>query len=358
MKQRPIGTNRAGVLNSDGHAIGLDIGATGVRAAILAPGTEDGRPSVTVHGIGRVDLPIGTVVNGVVHEPATLTQALKRLWLENKFECRNVILGVANQQVMVRDLTIPNLDPKQRAKALPYQAKEIVALPIDQVLLDFCQLGEPEPSTDMVHGLLIATPREPILTAVTAVERANLKVARVDLACFGTLRAIGDQALAVEAVIDLGAHLTTMVMHDHGVPKLVRTLARGGEHLTEQLADRLGIPPAQAEQMKIENGLEHGNDEVTRALMEGLRPLVAEIRTSIGYFRSNNNGAAIERISLTGGGAALPGVVRALSDQVRLPVRVAEPMQHVRRASTDIRSADPSRSPSAVSVGLAMGAAA
>ena len=59
MKHRQVGLNRVGVLNSDGHTIGLDIGATGVRAAILAPGTLEGRPSVTVHGIGRVDLAPG-----------------------------------------------------------------------------------------------------------------------------------------------------------------------------------------------------------------------------------------------------------------------------------------------------------
>ena len=68
MKHRQVALNRAGVLNTDGHAIGLDIGATGVRASILAPGMLDGRPSVTIRGIGRLDLPRGTVVHGVVHE--------------------------------------------------------------------------------------------------------------------------------------------------------------------------------------------------------------------------------------------------------------------------------------------------
>lgn len=360
MKHRQIGINNVGVLNADGHAIGLDIGATGVRAAVLAPGTLEGRPSVTVHGVGRVDLPAGVVVNGVVQEPASLTAALKRLWAENKFECRNVILGTANQQVLVRDLTVPNLDPEQRAKALPYQAKEIVALPIEEVVLDFCQLGDPNPATDMVRGLLVATPREPILGAVAAVERANLKVARVDLASFGVLRAIADEHLSVEAVIDLGAHLTTIVIHDHGVPKLVRTLARGAAEITEQLADRVGINLPDAEQIKCEAGLDHPNPEITRALIEALRPLFAEIRTSVGYFRSTNDGALIERISLTGGGAYLRGIAPALSEQIGLPVRVVDPLQHIRNrhASKQVRSGASAHIPSAVSVGLAMGAAA
>ncbi len=360
MKHRQIGINKVGVVNTDGHAIGLDIGATAVRASILAPGMLEGRPSVTIHGVGRIELSPGVVVNGVVQEPAALTAALKRLWAEHKFECRNVILGIANQQVLVRDLSIPNLDDERRAKALPFQAKEIVALPIDQVVLDFCKLSGPDPESNYLHGLLVATPRQPVLTAVNAVEQAGLRVARVDLSSLGALRSIGSEDLAVEAVIDLGAHLTTIVIHDHGVPRLVRTLARGGDELTEKLADRLSVPVPEAERMKCDAGLEGDNEEVSRALVEGLRPLLAEIRTSIGYFRSTNDGAAIERISLTGGTAALRGLSIAMSEQTGLPTRLVDPLQHIRNrhASKETRSGEFDHVPSAVSIGLAMGAAA
>jgi type IV pilus assembly protein PilM len=359
MKHRQVGMYRAGVLNSDGHAIGLDIGATGVRAAVLAPGTLEGRPSVTAHGLGRVELPPGAVVNGVVQQPAALTAALKRLWHENKFQCRTVILGVANPQVLVRDMSIPNLDPERRAKALPYQAKDIVALPINEVVLDFCALGEPDPETDTLQGLLVATPRQPILTAVAAVEKAQLRVGRVDLSSFGTLRSVADENLTVEAVVDFGAHLTTIVVHDHGVPKLVRTLARGGDELTNQVAERLSIAPVEAEQAKREQGLDGPNEELNRTLRDSLRPLLAEIRTSISYFRSTNDNVAIERMTLTGGGAQLTGLARTLSEQIGLPTRLADPLQHIRnRAAKEVRATDPAQLPSAVSVGLAMGAAA
>ena len=57
MKHRQICNPKIGIVNPDGHAIGVDIGATSVRAAILSHGTTDGRPSVSVHGCGHVDLP-------------------------------------------------------------------------------------------------------------------------------------------------------------------------------------------------------------------------------------------------------------------------------------------------------------
>lgn len=359
MKQRRTGIARVGVVNADGHAIGLDLGATCVRAAILAPGTQDGRPSVTVHGLGQLELPEGAVVNGVVCNEAAVTDALRALWRLNNFECRNVILGMANQQIVVRDMTIPNLSPDQRAKALPYQAREIVALPMDQVLLDFAPLGEPDPETNLLAGLLVATPRQPVLAAVAAVEKAGLKVARVDLSTFATLRSIADERLAVEAVLDMGAHLTSIVIHDQGIPKVVRTVPRGGRELTEALADKLGYSPDDAERAKRDIGLNGPHPEIARLLNDVLRPLLAEIRSSIHYFGSTSSGAILERISLTGGASSLHGLAELLSEQMSIPTSVVAPMQHIRNRSAPAQpQANPEFHASAVSVGLAMGAAA
>lgn len=358
MKHRQIGVGKVATINSDGHAIGLDLGATSVRVAILTPGRVEGRPSVTVHGLGWLPLPPGTIVNGEVSDPAVLTSALKRLWDMHDFNCDHVILGIANPHVLVRNIEIPNLTPAQQAKALPFQAKDIVALPIDQVILDFVPLGA-DPESTLRNGLLIATPRQPVVTAVNAVERAGLKVARVDLSSFAMLRSIADDHLAVEAVIDLGADLTTIVIHDRGVPKLVRTLPRGGQELTARLIERMSLDQDQAERAKYEIGLVGPHPEVARTLNEGVRPLLAEIRSSINYFGTAND-ARLERISLTGGASGLPGLAGMLAEQNGVPTNVITPMQHIRNrwASPDVAGEDDEQSASAVAVGLAMGAAA
>lgn len=360
MKHRQVAIGRTGLINSDGHAIGIDIGATSVRAAILTLNAMDGRPSATLNGLGAMPLPPGTVVNGVVIDQAALTKALKELWRVNEFGCHNVVLGIANPQVVVRELKIPILDADQRAKALPFLAKEIVALPIDQVILDFAPLGPADPETNLVTGLLVATPRLPVLAAVSAVERAGLKVARVDLSSFAVLRSTADENLSVEAVIDLGAHLTTIVIHHRGVPRMVRTLARGGQELTERLADRLGLNLDQAEQAKLDTGLLGPTTEVARVLGEGIRPLLSEIRSSINYFRSAHDGAQLEGIALTGGASALHGLPRMLADQNGAPTIVINPLQHIVSwwDRDGVPVDDTGHSASALAVGLAMGTAA
>ena len=357
MKGRRRSTARNQPINTDGHAIGLDIGATSIRAAVLALSNSGGpHPVVTTHGLGAVPLPPGAVVRGEVMEADVVVAALKSLWETNNFNCKRVILGAAHPQAVVRSLQIPNLNPQQRAKALPFQAREIIALPLDEVILDYAQVGEPDPVTGMVSGLLIATPRRPVLAAVDAVERAGLKVARVDLSSFGALRSIADEHLGVQAVIDIGAHLTSIVVHLHGVPKLVRTVARGGQELTELLTENLNLSPEDAERAKRELGLTAERDEVSDALQAGVRPLLAEIRSSLNYFRTGNDGARPDSIALTGGGAALTGLPALLGSRLGITVGLQTPMLHIGNRAA--RGGIEEQAATAVSVGLALGAAA
>ncbi|MCW2538673.1 MAG: type pilus assembly protein PilM [Frankiales bacterium] len=359
-RQTGLGNTRVGITNSDGHAIGVDIGSTAVRVAIVSHGTHDGRPSASVHGMAQEYLPSGVVVNGVVTDQAAVTRALKALWAYNKFECRNVIVGVTNHQVLVRDLTVPLLPEDQMAKALPYQAREVVPFPMDQALIDFTPFADQDPDSGTVTGLLIASPKAPIVAAVSAVEKAGLHVARVDLSTFAALRSIAHEDMAVEAVVDIGAHLTSIIVHTNGIPKVVRTLVRGGHELTERLVERANLSVGDAEQAKREHGLSGRNREVSDVLTEGLKGLMAEIRGSIHYFNTMNPGVTLERISLTGGTSWMPGFAEAVSDHLGIEAGVVEPLQHVRNrwSNKDIQAPEVLRSGTAVSLGLAMGAAA
>lgn len=358
VRHRQVGVARVGVVDQNGVAVGIDIGADGVRAALVTPGTMDGRPSVTVVGLGQIPLPQGAVVGGVVNDQGVVTRALKTMWAENKFEGRKVILGVTNQQVVVRDMTLPNLSPEQMAKALPFRAREVVPIPLDQALIDFTPLGPPDPESDTVSGLLIAAPRGPVLSAVHAVEQAGLQVARVDLSSLALLRAIADEQLGVEAVIDIGRHLTTIVIHNQGIPKVVRAVGRGGEECTSLLVAKGGMDIADAERAKCEIGVRGTDPKIATMVNQSLRPFVAEIRSSIQYFTTSNPGARLERVSITGGGARLPGLDELLTDQLEVPTRVVTPMQHVRNRWTSKGDLRDESAATAVSLGLAMGAAA
>jgi type IV pilus assembly protein PilM len=208
----------------------------------------------------------------------------------------------------------------------------------------------------MVDGLLVASPRLPVIETVAAVEAAGLTVVRVDLASFAVLRSAAEQHVDVGAVIDFGAHLTTIVIHHGGVPKLVRTLSRGGEELTAALAAKLEITAPEAESVKCTTGLDAAG-EVSSVLEDAIAPLLGEIRSSLNYFRTANAGAQIQQISMTGHAAALPGLDKRLATlsgaecELVSPVRMVEPSAKAKGSRDDNWA-------TALSVGLAMGAAA
>jgi type IV pilus assembly protein PilM len=348
--RRDAGRNPA--MNADGHAIGVDVGAGAVRVAVVAPAAQ-GRPAVTAHGIGEVPLPRGAVVGGVVADPAAVTTALTALWTANRFECRKVVLGVANQQVVVRPLTMPALPPDQLRRALPFQAREVLPLPVDEAVCDFVSLHTDE-AAGTISGLLVAAPRAPITTAVRAVEAAGLHVARVDLSAFGALRALADDQVGVEAVVDIGASLTNIAVHDHGVPSVVRVVTRGGDELTDALVTRQGMDPAAAEDAKRSVGVAGSDLTIAATVLQALRPLVAEIRSSVQYFQAARPGAQVQCVGLTGGGSDLPGLEAELTRQLGIETRRVPALRHVLNQSTD---GEVDRA-SAVAVGLAIGAAA
>ena len=336
---------------------GLDIGSTSIRAVEVSRSKY--RP--VIDNFGQVALPPGAVVAGVVTDDRAVTSALRQLWTVQKLKNKNVVLGITNQQVIVRELDVPNLSPRELKQALPYQVRDVLPIPIEQALLDFYPLETGGKSKgDSVHGLLIAAPKTAVLSAVHAVERAGLHVTKVDLASFAALRAAGNLGGDAEAIIDIGAFATNIVVHLDGAPQVVRTVPRGGAEITAMIASRMGSSVEEAETVKCLIGLEaRADSETAEVVNEALRPLTGEIRSSLTYFRSSHPGRRIARMSLCGGGALLPGLTTALSRQLDLPVILADPLQRVRDSRRGGRhdQLERFRSSAAVSIGLTLGAA-
>jgi type IV pilus assembly protein PilM len=335
--------------------IGLDIGSSSIRAVEVRRSKDE--HSLT--NFGQVPLPQGTVQGGVVQEPALVTAALKQLWAACKFDTKRVRLGVTNPQLVVREMSVSNLPAKEMHRSLPFQVRDMLPLAVERSLLDFHPLEEPG-DNPTVRGLLIAMPKDAVLTSVQAVERAGLHVDGVDLASFALLRAASRLDAQVEAIVDIGAEVTSVVVHADGEPLIVRTVPRGGHEITESLSTRLGITPAEAEALKCRYGLHgDGSPDAAAAAGDAIRPLVNELRSSFTYLASGERQKQVTRISLCGGSALMPGLAEHLQEQLRVVVMYADNagrLRDTRRARE--RGFDSFVPSAAVSIGLTLGAAA
>jgi type IV pilus assembly protein PilM len=338
------------------NLVGLDIGSTSIRA-VEATLAKD-RP--VINNFGQAFLPPGTVVGGVVKDGRVVTNALRQLWASHNFSVRNVVLGVTHQQVVVREIDIARLPHRELRKALPFLVRDVLPLPVDQALLDFYPLGDGKEHGETMHGLLIAAPKQPVIDTVHAVEAAGLHVAHVDLSCFAALRACAHLAQDTEALLDIGANGTDIVVHMDGTPKIVRTVPRGGAEITTMMASRLGLSNSEAESVKCRVGLRSEEDsETAEVVAEAIRPLITEIRNSFNYFASAHPGERVRRLALVGGAALLPGLPERLTDELGVPTFLSDPLQRVFDPRNGGRHdvLGRFRSSAAVSIGLTLGAA-
>jgi type IV pilus assembly protein PilM len=334
---------------------GVDIGSASIRAVE----TNRVKDHSVVSNFGQAPLPAGVVQGGTINDERVVIGALKHLWSAHKFRNRDVVLGVTSHQIVVREITLPYLPAREFKQALPFQVRDQLPMQADKALLDFYPL-EKGRKNEQIRGLLIAAPKELVLPTVNTVEKAGLRVVRVDLASFAILRSAARLGVEVEAIADIGAQTTSVVIHVQGEPRIVRTIPRGGAEITDAIANKLNVSPVDAERLKREIGLLPNPDQkVGDIIREALRPLVSELRSSFEYLAAGDAQLRVESLALCGGSAMLPGLPDALGREFGIDVFLADPLIRLRESRHRGYHDELSlfRSSAAVSVGLALATA-
>lgn len=303
--------------------VGLDVGSTGVRAAELSLGGD--RPSLV--RAAQVPVEAGAVDNGEIQDVDAVADAVRELWRRGGFKTKEVTMGVGNQRVVVREVSLPALPEKELRESLPYQVQELIPIPVEESVLDFDVLDEFEQEgRKMVRLLVVGAQRDMVDRFVQAAVKARVEPVGVDLVPFALVRAVGtDGGMGLEegeaggeAVVDVGADITNICVHERGVPRFVRILPSGSRDITRAMAGALGLTEEQGEALKRGTRIHGGPEpEEVRAVMEGhAASLVEEIRSSLGFYQVQTPGARVTRVLVTGGGSKLAGFLEMLSASV------------------------------------------
>lgn len=319
--------------------IGLDIGTNAVRVVELEPGEF---PRVT--SFGQVALPPDAMREGEIADPAAVTAAIQRLWKELSLRRGEVRVGVASPRVLVRTLDLPVMSEADLAGALRFQAQELIPIPYEEASLDFQVIEElpaPAPTSDgvppqqMQRVLLAAAHKDLVAKLVGAVRAAGLTVGAVDLVPLALIRSIGrrvsDNGSGAEALVDIGGRVTTIVVHEAGLPRFVRILGAGGRTVTDAISRDLNIPYESAESLKRQTGQvpQDVADQARAAMVRPVADIVEQIRGSLDYYRGQPGTARLLQVTLTGGGSMLADIAPQLRDLVGLPVEPALPREQV-----------------------------
>jgi type IV pilus assembly protein PilM len=344
-----------------GSSIGLDLGTSAVRAAQVAQ-TKNG---LALTGFGQVALPAGAMVDGEIRDPGPISEAIAQLWKRAKFRSKRAIIGVANQRVVVRQVDVPFLEEKEFRSSMRFQLADHIPMPVETAELDF-QIVEDYVTEDQEHMmrvLLVAASTEMVESFLSVVGDAGLQPGGVDLAPFAVARAVspaarGETGVAgSEAIIDVGAGVTNIIVHHNGEARFVRILLVGGEDVTLALQEALDLSYEEAEATKFDIAAMSGPAEAHSIVDQRVDSLVEEVRGSIDYYSSQEDSEPLSSIVLTGGGSLTPGLVPKLERTLGLHVQTSRPLGDfdVSRSGLSPEQIDQIEPVAAAAVGLAVG---
>jgi type IV pilus assembly protein PilM len=314
--------------------IGMDIDSGAIKAVQISTGGG----SYTLRHVGYHRLPPGTIVEGEVADHDLLAAEIKEFWSSHSFKGKSVILGVANQKVVVRLLDFPRIeDPEDLKSAIGFEAQEHIPMPLEETVLDHLVLGPQGEGSDLDRILVVAADREMIGRYASVLRAGGLRPAGIDVKALSLTRStlpetfFGEEGAVL--LLDVGTELTSLAVAQGPNPTLTRFIPLGLGDFVGAVADAADLPEDEAEKQALssraslgqalggaeEESEDTGEDkegafdpalvyDVRRGLEETTQALAEEVQRSIEYHHSQVGSREVAQVLISGEGALVPGL--------------------------------------------------
>jgi cell division protein FtsA len=358
--------------------VGLDIGTTKI-AAIAGRKNEFGK--LEILGFGKANS-VG-VQNGMVLNIDQTTKAIQQA-MENclasnpNLEINEVYVGIAGHHVKslqtrgdivrhsnedeISQSEIDRLIKDQYKTYVPASDQIIDVIPQEFTVDNFQNISNPIGYSGVKIGAnfhIITGDRNAIRNISRSVDRAGLKIRDLMLQPLASAAAVMcEQDLeAGVAIVDIGGGTTDLAVFYEGILKQTAVIPFGGENITKDIKEGLGVLKTQAEKMKIQYGSALADEAQANAFISipGLRGMpskeisvknlagiiqdrMREILEFVSYnlkqvgldTRTLNGG-----IVLTGGGSQLKHLIQLTEYVTGLNARIGYPNEHLTTGHID-----------------------
>ncbi|WP_293267404.1 type IV pilus assembly protein PilM [Neptunomonas sp.] len=306
--------------------VGVDIGSSSVKLVVMSRhGSLIGLDAYAI-----VSLPPTAVVDGNIQEVQPVTEAVERAIKICGIKQGSAITAVPSSAVIIKRMELSkSFSEIELEDQVKVEADQFIPYPLDEVALDFEILGESRTHPELNDLLLVACRRDDVDQREDAINAAGLKCEIVDVDTYAVERVFPmllDEDLKSDemvAIVDVGATtLTLNVIRDH---KIIynREQSFGGNELTTNIHHQYGMAIDEVEQALR---LGEISEEVQESVIQPFRLTVSQqVSRALQFFYSSGVQHQLSKIYLCGGVASIDGLVDILSDELDLPVNIANP---------------------------------
>lgn len=310
--------------------VGLDLGSSLIKLIQLRQ--EQGQ--VFLHQYGIYDLPGETITAGRITNGVVLADRLSRIFKQGRFHRDRVNLCIGNQAIILRQMQLPKMAPREIPEALRFQAEKEIMIPVEEAVIDYIELGERYVDGKAVIELaVVAVPREVVNDHLRVITEAGLvpeviEIEPLALQRFFPLVTAAPEGAGEEMqiILDLGGESSSLVVLNRGRFNFARTLSIGVNHFCRRIAEEGAI------EFDAALHLLFGSDPFAVAgVQEIADELVAQLRRSIDFFLYNVASASnkFESIHLCGGGASIDRLPSFLGFELKVEPKLIRPFSFI-----------------------------
>lgn len=310
---------------------GLDISDRSIK--FLELGRGRGRMALGRHGEAVV--PEEVITGGEIVEREELLRILREM--RGRFGMRFVNVSLPEEKSFIFSLELPPLEPSEVRQSVELALEEHIPLHADEAVFDFEVAGFPRDTNDHLDVNVSVMPRAVVESYFDVLSEAGFMPLAFELEGQAIARAVvreGD--LGTFMAVDFGATRTSISIVEKGIVWFTTSIAIGGKELTNAIVKDFGVSFADAERIKIEQGLGQKSGElgVYASLVATLSVLRDEISKHYQYWNEQHKGmrherGGIEKIIMCGGDAVIPGIIEFLTADVGVSVTLGNPWINV-----------------------------
>lgn len=286
--------------------IGIEFDSHEIRAVELTKGSDG---SAKVSAFGKKQLSDNVITGGVIADSPIFVSAMGELLKSGGFNLASpAIIGVNNENVIMRYATFPKVPDDKLKGVITMQAQDFIPVPVTELELDFVVIDETVDDDDQpaVNVLLVGARKVMIQNLITNFEETKLTVTDIDSAFLAWARAAMEKIGEDETVglLKLNDDVLNFVAVSGKEIKMVRSI---------NIPDRASVEVKRAFNA-ADNILDSELDTIADLLY-------SELSSSINYYQMQT-GAIISSVYFSSSTVLESQILERLSAKAYVPLTI------------------------------------
>ncbi|MEH3087366.1 MAG: pilus assembly protein PilM [Xylophilus ampelinus] len=321
--------------------LGIDISSSSAKLVELGHGKSG---DMTLERCAIEQFEPDWIVDGNIEKFDEVAAALRRLVKKSGSRTRNVAMALPSSAVITKKIVLPGgLSEEELELQVESEASQYIPFPLDEVSLDFCELGPAAGPEGDVEVLIAASRRERVQDRQGLAEAAGLKPVIVDIESHaarlaaGRLierlpgaggSAAGRKDAPMVALFEIGATTTAMQVLRGDEVLYERDQVFGGAQLNQLIVRQYGFSAEEAETKK-RNG-ELPDDYPATVLQPFVHSLAQEVARALQFFFTSTPYNRVHHLMLAGGSSSLAGLAEVVGERCQVAATLANPFDGMR----------------------------